>query len=152
MKNLRILKKLSKRAAPLLPMLGDTRQQFPAVTDDNYVGVPISDRKCWDRSPCHRTYVGQDDDVIFTTRRGRSMVMRNPWHPRKGTIMVGEMSGYYEPEWSEESAYEALLTLVTTDFTDFETMKAARRLRTPADVFRGAAEMVVAASANRRPE
>ena len=43
--NLRTLKKLSKRAAPLLPLLGDDRKQFPAERWDNYTGLLIMDRK-----------------------------------------------------------------------------------------------------------
>lgn len=35
------------------------------------------------------------------------------WHPLAGTPMVGGMSGYYEPEWDEETAYEALHHIVT---------------------------------------
>ena len=43
--NLRTLKKLSKRAARYLPILGDNRQQFPAIGDENYhhafIGAPV---------------------------------------------------------------------------------------------------------------
>lgn len=149
--NLRILKKLSARAAPLLPLLGDTRQQFPAIEGNNYHGTVIRDRKCWDRSRCHPTYTGHGEAIVYTTRAGRRMVMRPPHHPLAGTIMVGGMSGYYEPEWDEECAWLALANLVWWHFTDWGDQVDSdglpvpirtRRLRTPSDIFRGAADML----------
>lgn len=114
--NLRILKKLSKRAAPLLPLLGDGRQQFAADPDDSgYISTKVESR---DKYP---------------------MAL-------KGTIMVGGMSGYYEPEWDEESAWCALRQLVHWHFieVDGETLKVTptRRLRTPSEIFKAAHEML----------
>lgn len=149
--NLRILKKLSARAAPLLPLLGDTRQQFPAVEGDNYHGAVIRDRTCWDRSHCHPSYTGHGEEIIYTTRAGRRVVMRPPSHPLARTIMVGGVSGYYEPEWEEECAWLALACMVHCHFTDWGELVdgdglpipiRTRRLRTPSDIFRGAADML----------
>ncbi len=149
--NLRMLKKLSARAAPLLPLLGDARQQFPATEGDNYHGAVIRDRTCWDRSSCHPNYTGIGDDIVYTTRAGRRMVMRPPWHPLVGTIMVGSMTGYYEPEWVEECAWIALADLVYWSSVDWSGepdedgipgLVRTRRLRTPSDIFRGAADML----------
>lgn len=155
--NLRTLKKLSKRAAPLLPLLGDTRQQFRAEPYDNY-GVPlIRARKHWDRSNCHPTYEGRNDylvsggaQIVFTSRAGHRVLMRPPSHPRKGTMMVGGMSGYYEPEWDEDTAYRALLEIVREHFTDYrydpETDDVERvplrSLPTPSEVFKAASEII----------
>lgn len=163
--NLRTLKKLSKRAAPLLPLLGDTRRQFRAEPYDNY-GVPlIRDRKHWDRSTCHATYQGRNDyqikagaQIVFTTRAGRRVVMRPPMHPRKGTMMVGGMSGYYEPEWDEDTAYRALLELVREHFTDYRYDPATddvervplRATPSPRDVFQAAQEIIAQPYAERR--
>lgn len=51
--NLRTLKKLFKRAAPWLPLLGDNREQFCAEAHNNYHGCFIGDRKHRERSRCH---------------------------------------------------------------------------------------------------
>lgn len=119
--NLRILKKLSKRAAPYLAQLGDTREQFPAIRGDNYHGMLINDRTSWERSRCHPTYRPFGGDIVRQTRAGHHIVLRSPWHPLKGTIMVGAVSGYYEyePEWDEEAAYAALSNQVYDHFTDW---------------------------------
>ncbi|MBO9589578.1 hypothetical protein [Devosia sp.] len=149
--NLRILKKLSKRAAPLLVTLGDHREHFRAAharTGDNYHGLIGFPRKNWERSPCHPTYqpTGTGRDRIrVTTRRGRAMVLAEPCHPLKGTAMVGAVSGYYEPEWDEETAWEALTRLVYTHFTDwcaYPDPLPTRRIRSVSDVFAAAADII----------
>lgn len=145
--NLRTLKKLSKRAAPLLPLLGDTRQQFPAERWDNYTGLVIRARKHWDRSPCHPSYEPWSDRSIkVTTRAGQTIAMSPPSHPLKGTVMVGAVTGYYEPEWDEQTAYEALLSIVRVEFTDWidrdEVPPLTRRLDTPSHVFAAARDLV----------
>lgn len=158
--NLRTLKKLSKRAAPLLDQLGINLEKFPAERDDSYHGAFISDRKHWERYPCHATYKGRNDwsfkrgaEIVFTTRSGRRVVMSPPSHARKGTIMVGGMSGYYEPEWSEESAWAALAQHVTEHFTDWcpnddeeASPIVTRRLNTPSEILRAAREIVASRS------
>ena len=142
--NLRTLKKLSKRAAPLLPLLGDKREQFRADREGGHVDFIITDRKHWSRSHCHPTYEACGKELVYTTRAGRRTVMRSPSDVRKGTVMVGAMSGYYEPEWSEETAYGALLNLVHVHFTDWSTElpRPTRMLRTPREVFSAAGDMV----------
>lgn len=148
--NLRVLKKLSKRAAPYLPRLGDLREQFRSERGENYHELNILDRSDFERSRCHPRYeAGTDEQIVYNTRAGHRIVMRPPSHPKKGTVMVGGMQGYYEPEWEEECAYAALLRLVFTHFTDWEG--AARRdaipelfrpLCTPTLVFAAADDMV----------
>lgn len=58
--------------------------------------------------------------------------------------MVGEVSGYYQPEWDEQSAYGALATHVHHHFYDWDESGGtpARRLRTPRDVFRAARDII----------
>lgn len=128
--NLRTLKKLSKRAAPLLPLLGDDREQFPSGKWENYHHAFIGDRKHWERGRCHPTYEGRNSwttprgaEIVFTTRAGRRIVIQPPVHPRKGTIMVGAMSGYYEPEWDEQCAWSALERIVVDRFTDWDLVE-----------------------------
>jgi hypothetical protein len=146
--NLRILKKLSKRAAPLLVALGHGQEQFPAAKDENYHGMLIRDRKHWERISCHPKYeaIAGRDEILFKTQKGKLIVMRPPDHPLKGTIMVGGMSGYYEPEWDEECAWKALSDTVFWTFTDYDEeaddLKPTRELRTPAAILQAAREMI----------
>lgn len=147
--NLRILKKLSKRAAPLLPLLGDTREQFLSEAGDNYHGMMICARKHWERCPSiHADCIRQGE--IATAPRCRTgtrypyIKVYPPHHPWPRTVMVGEVSGYYEPEWDEESAYGALATYVRYHFCvwDGDGPSPLRRIRTPRDVFRAANEII----------
>lgn len=156
--NLRTLKKLSKRAAALLPLLGDTRDQFPAERGDNYASVLISARKHWERSPCHPTHNPWNDystprgmPIRRVTRAGRHIVIKPPSHPRKGTIMVGGMDGGEQPEWSEETAWEALRMLVWAEFTDWskDDPVPLREFKTPGDIFRAAAELIAERESER---
>lgn len=141
--NLRILKKLSKRAAPLLPILGDCREQFPAAKDENYHSTAGHDRKHWHRMrakyPCD--FLGE---IKYRPRDGQDwIVMREPYHPRKGTPMVGAVVGYYEPEWEEETAWDALRRVVYDNFTDWseDGWTVLRDLSTPSLILRAAEEL-----------
>lgn len=116
--NLRILKKLSKRAAPLLPLLGDNREQFPAARWENFTHTRGHDRKHWERSrvPYPLDLRG---DIKYRPKDGRQwIVMREPSYALKGTVMVGETAGYYEPEWEEETAWESLCEIVYWHFVE----------------------------------
>lgn len=155
--NLRILKKLSKRAAPYLPLLGDHRQQFPAEWRDNYHGLLIRAEKHWERhvSVHAEAFRSYDGEYVIAPKcregtRYPYIHIRPPSHPWPGTVMVGAMAGYYEPEWDEECAWGALHNIVAIHFTDWAAMAddeyvgpvLTRRLRTPADIFRAADEMI----------
>lgn len=146
--NLRILKKLSKKAAPILAVL-DTREQFKAARGDNYMSVVIRDRKHWERGASAHGDKLRDTDLKWKPRnpQGRE---RLPWcyavaprQPRKGTIMVGAVSGYYEPEWDEETAWEALQNYVLDQFTDWSQDRPTltRKFKGPGDVLRAACEL-----------
>ncbi|WP_241295748.1 hypothetical protein [Burkholderia stabilis] len=147
--NLRILKKLSKRAAPLLPLLGDDREQFRA--DDScksFTGVGGHDFKHWDRMsvPHGKRERGSRK---YQPKHGRHwIVISEPWQPWKGTVMVGESVGYYEPEWEEHTAWEALQHAVLGHFTDWneDGPIALRKFDTPGDYFRAAHEIIAAAA------
>lgn len=91
--NLRILKRLSERGAPLLPLLDDRRVQFRSECWDDYHGVLIRDRTCWDRSRCHPTFQGYEGDIVFDTRAGHRVRMLPLVHPLKRTMIVGAISG-----------------------------------------------------------
>lgn len=151
--NLRTLKKLSKRAASMLPLLGDSREQFPALAGECYHETFIGDRKHWDRSSVRHDVTAVEKwssprgrAVIYRTREGRTVLMEPPSHPRKGTVMVGSTTGYYEPEWSEQCAWSALVALVRTHFTDWATKGEpvpTRNLASPRDILKAAAEMII---------
>jgi hypothetical protein len=157
--NLRTLKKLSKRAAPLLPQLGDNRQQFLSEEGDNYHGLIISARKHWERcSSIHTDCISEGEFCIAPRcREGRRhpyVKVRPPAHPWPRTVMVGAMQGYYEPEWDEESAYGALRAHVFYHFTDYseDGWRPTRRIRTPRDVFAAAGEMIAVRAPRQRDE
>ena len=161
--NLRILKKLSKRAAPLLPLLGDKREQFAAEKSENYSGTTGHDRKHWERH--HALYpLYLHGDITYKPRHGEKwIVLREPSHPLKGTVMVGEISGYYEPEWSEETAWDSLRDIVYWNFTEmidvtdstgdaeWQHPVCKRDLSTPTLIFKAAQE-ILAGSAKKEGE
>lgn len=120
---LRTLKKWSKVAAPILEKhYGE--KVFLAVRGENYHGLIIS-CKCPRRPHQIQHYKCECQ-----------------WHPLKNTPMVGRMSGYYEPEWDERTAFSELREYVlwgerpkaVTDAEWAIIMKAARV--TAADVAR----------------
>lgn len=144
--NLRILKKLSKKAAPLLAALGDQREQFLAEPGENYHSTRIQDRTCWERSrtvwkdlPAEK----RDDQFCYRSRKGAVIVLRPPSSPLKGTPMVGATSGYYEPEWEEETAWDALQARVWAEFTDWneDGPTPLRTFKGPGDILRAAQEL-----------
>lgn len=145
--NLRTLKKLSKVAAPILPLLGDHREQFRSVLgEDNYIGGTfISARKHWERRRTAHGGGGRGREILVPARDGRGWVRHcAPDHPRKGTVMVGATSGYYEPEWDEETAWTALERLVRSHFTDWseDGPVVLRKFRFPRDVLAAARELI----------
>lgn len=157
--NLRILKKLSKRAAPLLAAMGDKREQFPARRWENY-GCPTGmERKHWERTrSVHDEVWGGTIKTPAADGRGW-IALSPPDHPLKGTIMVGSVEGYYEPEWSETSAWLAFCDLVYIHFTDWaaeaeaetddEPPRLLRPLDTVGQLFDAARDMIVERSTNR---
>lgn len=160
--NPRILKKLSAAAAPLLPLLGDRREQFRATLHRNYHAVFMPDRRHWDRSPCHPTHepwnrwsTPRGMPRRFVTKAGQHMVMEPPSTPLAGTIMVGAMSYGEEPEWSEETAYEALAETVSWCFMEIGhedddcLVRFTRRLVTPTEIFAAAREIIAADAVER---
>ncbi len=151
--NPRILKKLSARAAPLLLLLGDRREQFRAGTGRNYHSVFMPERTHWERHRCHPTCKPTNRWTTprgmarrYVTRAGCHMVMEPPQHPLSGTIMVGGMSGCCEPEWNEQTAYEALEDVIFGHFFTYDVANeeegCSRDLSTPMLVFRAAVEVV----------
>ena len=119
--NLRILKKLSKRAAPLLAALGDGREQFPAERWEDYTSSVGHDRKHWERRRA-RFPLDRRGDIHLKPRMGEGCIVLTQCHmnPWKGTVMLGWTVGYYEPEWEEDDAWTLLQQAVREHFTDYQ--------------------------------
>lgn len=71
---------------------------------------------------------------VYCNHRARKFC-RCESHPLKGTPMTGAMSGYYEPEWDERTAWEELVNHVGFGHrpegmsdTDWEEAKKIARL------------------------
>jgi len=135
--NLRILKKLSKRAAPLLAHFGiGPDELFLARRGENYMGVLIKDRSCWERGRSVHADLYREGESKRPARDGKGWVrMYPPDHPLKGTPMVGRMSGGEESEWDERTAWEELQWHVAWSgkpdtMTDADWMLAQRVART----------------------
>lgn len=156
--NLRILKKLSKRAGLLLSALGDRREQFPAERWEDYTSCGGHDRKHWERNrypnPSH-----WDGNIHIKPHSGKGTIVLSQRHmcPWPGTVMVGWSSGGYEPEWEEDDAWTLLMqevrdhwtdyrelppvTVDDMDFPDFEIV-CLRRFRNPSQILKAARELV----------
>ncbi|KFH18605.1 hypothetical protein IB60_16610 [Brucella abortus LMN1] len=152
--NLRILKKLSKRAAPLLPLLGVNRQQFRASharSGENFHHTFIGDRKHWERygSIDEAPYNRHGLSIEITTRTGRTIIMQPPKVPRKGTIMVrpeGPTRPYLDPRFVNEDAWHVLECIVCQHFNTFNPEKGnyygARAFPTVTSIFQAADEII----------
>lgn len=164
--NLRILKKLSKKAAPMLMVLCTGQRYQHAVTangdgDCDLVGI---DRKHWDRHISAHSESSARREVITAPkcRRGTRFPLVRLWEPMTpmdGTPVIGWLEGYYEPEWEEKTAWAMLVELVASHVTDWveeddpddewsfgkrHVPVVKRRLRNPTVVLRIASEMIEA--------
>lgn len=155
--NLRILKKLSKKAAPLIAALQDKRgrgfQHFVGDRGDpGYAATCGHDLKHWDRSPAvHADLLWETSIVVQPRSRAGTRYpfihLREPGLVWPGTPMVGWMSGYEEPEWEEQDAWAYLREIVYAATTDFrfvdDDMEAVQleKIRNPADVLSKARSM-----------
>lgn len=122
--NLRILKKLSKRAAPLLCQLPGwhTRPEFFPADCDSGTSSGGHDRKHWDRNPAVHDDAFPGSIVLRPRRphpRRPFVHLRQPLQPWVGTPMVGWSSGYETPEWEEHTAWEELTQITHSDVTDY---------------------------------
>lgn len=121
--NLRILKKLSKRASPILKMLEGKHfgvlDHYPADTRDGfgYLSTGGFDRKHWDRDESVHRELWRSRDILLEPRSRAGtdrpyIKMTEPSMCWDGTPMVGWSSGYETPEWEERTAWEYLADLV----------------------------------------
>jgi len=169
--NLRILKKLSKRAAPLLVALDG--YQFGQVEhfiadSDGHTGTAGHDRKHWQRSR------GIHDDATHGTivyqpqqpgERYPHVWMREPWYAWPGTPMVGWTSGYETPEWDERTTWKHLVDIIGCVVTEYREVPreddewgpgydlepvVTQRLRNPGAVLRRARDLIIEQQAAAR--
>jgi hypothetical protein len=157
--NLRILKKLSKRAAPLLAALGVTDKQFPAERWEDYTESSGHDRKHRERRRARHPMEPRHTDIHLKPRRGQGVVVLSEahLHPWPGTIMLGWNVGYETPEWEENDAWSILERTVLDHWTEYREVDVDedvghvgyaliihRRFRNPSDIFRAVPEVVEA--------
>lgn len=132
--NLRILKKLSKRAAPILMAMAEIRtgfsdvaglQHYPADPGEGFSDISSGgfDHKHWDRSVSAHRDMWRDRDILLepscrTGTRYPYIKVTEPTTCWRGTAMVGWMSGYEEPEWEQRTAWEYLENLVRNSTMD----------------------------------
>lgn len=151
--NLRILKKLSKRAHAL--MLEGHGQKwygsfYPAMKWDSHTDVVGHDRKHWERgNACNK--IDWRGRIYWTPRNGKGhSYMNEPDAPLKGTMMLGQSVGYYEPEWEEATCWERFESFVRSHFEDYIEIPGtedesgcpefdwvrSRQFKSPAQIFR----------------
>lgn len=151
--NLRILKKLSKRAVPYLERFGEKREIFPAVGGDSYTGLIIKDMSRLSRHSSSHEDIGDRCTFVKTLAPKCRQGTRFPYvklyyspHPIKGTPMIGWMSGYEQPEWDECTAWEVFMSYVFEGFTEYHPTTGeptvTRTLDTPSKLFRAADELL----------
>lgn len=120
--NLRILKKLSKRALPYIENERHLKDcLFKAESEDNYTHTGRHDRKHWKRSRSVHDELLCKRDIKTKASDGNGFILLSQQfiHPWKSTDMVGWTSGYEEPEWEEETAWECLKSLVFSETVDW---------------------------------
>lgn len=122
--NLRILKKLSKRAAPLVAQLCADHGLTHFVTEcqDGDTNVLGHDRKHWNRYWSDRAEPWSSREKVVPRRSAgprKFILLCEPATPWDGTPGVGWKSGGYEPEWEERTAWEYLQEQVESRVTDW---------------------------------
>lgn len=155
--NLRILKKLSKRAAPLLVALGDRREQFPNDRWEGHTSSTGHERKHWERRRA-RYPMERRGDIHVKPRNGEGMIVLSQeyMHPWKGTIMLGWTFGHETPEWEEDDAWTLLAREVRSHWEEFREIPGTedemgcpehewvihRRFRNPSAILRAVPELI----------
>lgn len=127
--NRRILKKLSKRASPILRQLGDDRVHAP--TSDDYLG---------DSWAC----CGMERKSLNRFRGKPSMF--GEYDPLNGTIATLGRTDL-DGEASDQAAWFSLQGLVRSRFTDWSSLGTRSpqlmcKLNNPAAIFRGAKKLL----------
>ncbi|MET4160533.1 hypothetical protein ABIE61_000347 [Marinobacterium sp. MBR-111] len=153
--NLRILKKLSKRAAPILKVLKSHGEIFIA-DDECYTSSTRHDQKHMERHAARYPTWGLRGARYYMPRHGlRHVALWQPSNVWPGTAMIGAKCGYEEPEWEEEDAWSALRSNVYSHFTDIIHTPSAddfggyefrrtRKLNSPTQILKAAQDIAIA--------
>lgn len=156
--NLRILKKLSKRAAPLLTSTKAfsylNTDQFISVRGEGNTETQGHDRKHWERGNA-RNPIDFHGYLYWPARNGLGHpYMHDPSTPLKGTVMLGWSQGYEEPEWEERTAWELLESHVRDCYSEYVEIPGTedefgipdfkwvvhRRFKNPRQIFKAIAD------------
>lgn len=158
--NRRIMKKLSKRAVPVLRKLGDTRDVIErSMPDDGYIEQLI-ERKHWERMTVQHDHppACANDIKTPTKKNGRWVILSQSYvGVLPCTPLMSWMSGYEEPEWETSTAYDALCDYVHFHLMDYSQvdddgvpiMIQRHDLSTPRKVFNAAEKLVAEKGAQR---
>ena len=128
--NPRILKKLSKRADPIVAQITQL-ERFVTRPGDDIDSSQRVERKYVDR------WFGKPNKHGY-------------FLPLKGTVGYGQTTGYYEEEWEEDDAYSVLKRIVESYFTDWSSFdfdsgdypQLTVRLKWPSDIFKHATDLL----------
>lgn len=158
--NLRILKKLSKKALPLLETLWAEKRYrlarpsvFPAVRGECLTNIGRIDLKHHEHRVTYNTCTWPGQRVYPSPLPGKHRVLDSQYLcPLKGTPMTGGMVGYEEPEWEEETAWELLRNILFVEFRNWDELgpnppprtvpRLSRDLSTPRQVFTAANDLI----------
>ena len=115
--NPRILKKFCKRAAPLLPLLGEDGEHFKVGGLEGY--MPAWRYPVW----------GPVGEKTFqsVSHSTRCRVLKTWITPLKGTIGIGWRSGEDGSDWADKSAYEALSDAIRKKIADWKAHSLSPR-------------------------
>lgn len=152
--NLRKMKKLSKRAVPLLEALGHGKQIFLSVKDEGDLKTIINEKKHWNRCPARNVELAEVVQGFGyrpkcrEQRTHKFIIVYPPSAPLKGTPMIGWDEGFCAHEWHEETCWEFLCSIVFWHFVDekvrFDSVElvATRDFSKPHQVLAAAREMI----------
>lgn len=149
--NLRLLKKLSKRAAGYILILDKKAELFLAEKGQNFTAVKGHEFKHWSRL---RSVHGDNifkGGIKYRVRKDTHWIsLQEPTNPYKGTYMIGWNSGYYEPEWVEKTAWEHLNDIVNEEFNGKfgKSTFGVAKIKSNMDIFKAAEYMVLSGSLN----
>ncbi len=156
--NLRILKKLSKRAEVLLPRINrNLPEMYKAENSEEcYTSSSGHERKHHERNRALYPTWGLSGTRYYMPRHGLSHVeLRQPDCVLKGNVMLGWMDGYEEREWEEDDAWSVLRDSVFNHYTDIihntsiddfggYEFRRTRKLNNPAQILKAALDIATA--------
>lgn len=163
--NLRILKKLARKARPLVIAIAEKEKRTVAIFEGFDDETPVGsagkfERKHFDRSATRHvgsSVVGVPDScglLLLAKKADRKcpyIRLRSPWGALNGTPGHEWRCCYEVPEYDCEDLYSFLLSLVREHYTDFSehgmTVHFRPNLSNPTRVFKLAKQMIAEVAA-----